>query len=66
MQHFFRAYRDLSKHKKRGGPFGEFETVMHTRDVVESLHNFENSPSPPSVKMRLYSWVALSRNRKLN
>ena len=38
--------------KTRGG-LGEFETVMKTWEVVEGLHNFENSPNPPSVKMRL-------------
>ena len=27
---------------------------MHTRDVVESLRNFGEFSSPPSVKMRFY------------
>ena len=30
----------------RGG-FGEFETVMQTRDEVEGLHNFREFSQPP-------------------
>lgn len=35
MEDFYRVYISSSKH----GGLGEFETVIQTRDVVESLHN---------------------------